>query len=78
MEITFTRPVSYSVDLGNVKERRALAKHLNIPTRELTKLAKDGELLNEHGDGVTEWLENHTQMWDTCEEQDMEDMEVHI
>lgn len=56
MEITYTREVSYSMDL-NQRKTRELADHLDITMREMRKLVEANELMDEHESAVREFME---------------------
>lgn len=55
LEITYTRQVSYSMEL-NDRKKRELADHLDITVRALNKLVADGELCDEHEEGLLTWM----------------------
>lgn len=71
MEITFTREISYSLDLDQRKTRE-LADHLDITVKELRKLVERGDLLDEHEGGVLEFMELNGSMAEVTEEGDRE------
>lgn len=73
MEITFTQPRNFSVDLtGNAKLMRKLADHLDITVKEMKDLAEHDELYGEHGDGLASWLADNTELWEATEHGDIE------
>jgi hypothetical protein len=55
MEITYTREVSYSMDLDQRKTRE-LADHLDITVKDLRKLVERDELMDEHEAGLNEFM----------------------
>jgi hypothetical protein len=77
MEITFSRTTHYSLVL-DAKDRKALAKHLDMPTRKFNKLVNDGELLDDHWDEVIGWLNQQTTQPDIIDEDPIDDMAVHV
>lgn len=55
MEITYTQQHSYSLDLTALM-KRDLADHLGISSRQLTRLVKEGMLMDEYNEEVHTWV----------------------
>lgn len=79
LEITFSRVTRYSVDLSDPKDKRALAKALDIKPKKLAQLIESGELLDDpdRRDGVCRFLDEAPSVHSILDEEDMEDLEVH-
>lgn len=56
MEITYTQQHTYSLDLKTPAQRRELADHLDITEKKMRKLVEEGDLFDEYGDQLTEWV----------------------
>jgi len=71
MEITYSRNVNYSLEL-DTKRKRELADHLDITLRELNKLVEAGELYDEHGDELIDWIDRQVDQGSISGEEDIE------
>jgi hypothetical protein len=76
MEITFSRTVHYSVSLDD-NDIKALAKELELRNKKFVTLVEDGELEVEHYDAIARWLDEKPLTWETTDEENIEDLEVH-
>jgi hypothetical protein len=77
MEITYSRVTNYSLDLS-AKDIRQLANHLDITVKELKELAEAGDLMNEHSDGIYDWVCRNDAGRELTGEEDAEDVEIEL
>lgn len=76
MEITFSRKTWYTVSLDD-NDIKALAKELELRKKKFVTLVDDGELEVEHYDAIARWLNKKPLTWETTDEENIEDLEVH-
>lgn len=75
MEITFSQNLNYSLDL-QAKQVRELADRLDITVKELKRLAEEGELYDEHGDGLVAYVNDNIEKAEIAEHDDIEIDEI--
>lgn len=81
MEITFTRPVRYSLILDE-KMIKALRKRIideqgvRLPMREFMELIEYGQLLDEHEEGLSAYVMDREDDWEVTDGDDIESIEI--
>ena len=76
MEITFTRQISYSLDVEDA-DLNPIAKRLGISKKKLITKIEDGDLSAEQEADITVWIEENDGRLDILDTGDIEDMEFH-
>lgn len=76
MEFTFTREASYSLDL-NAAQLKELAKHLGLAVAKLKKMSSD-ELYEQYSDEIIGWLDDQHSSWETTDEGQIDNLEIHV
>lgn len=63
MEIMYSRTVNYSLSLDE-EQGRSLRKHLKITKKEMVRLLDDGDMYEEHGDEIKQWMSENAHLLD--------------
>ncbi len=77
MEITFARTTRYSVDVEG-KDLSALATRLHMSVKKLKTLVADEALDTDQMNDVAVWLDEHPQTHNIVDEENIEDLEIHV